>query len=469
MKACLDFLGRVAAEPRAWLVVSSVVGAAVAGGCNIGGLNDGVKAPGDEPGGVKIAAGDIAVAPDGSYFLFEREDQLAVGWVGSGAVELLPVESPSRLAFSSQRRMVYVTTELGMLVAVDIDSRSEAWSVTTGLGQDPMVVSSEDDTRIAIGSGTTVRLFEAEAGGDIATKELDSVVVDIEVLPDDERLLVVERHAWPAEAASPKTAIHVVGLADGTSRTFDVPNCSDDIVVPKHGKMALLAPTLCEQEGAAHDPISHIDLEPGNERFIRNLPGFGPVALGPDGELAVGFFDGELADASLFDDPADIPPASPRFYLMVIDTTDMAYDFYAYGDERPRYAITPDGSVLLVDQAALEGKARLFDLEDRDYRDISGGLDSFEQLSFSRDSKHAYVLSDLAITTTADDAWMDYVLYDLDIESASASSLPTDFRPRNVNVSPDDQRLFLRRDDSRICIYSLATQGCEQNVTLTSP
>jgi hypothetical protein len=446
------------------LVISATLAAASLGGCNFGGLNDNVKTPGDQPGGVKISLGDIAVSPDGSYFLFEREDQLAVGWVATGQVELLPVTSPARLAFSHQRHLAYVTTETGKLHAVDIEARQLEWSANTGKLSDPMVVASKDDSRVAVGGDLTVVLFAADDGSKVASQALGNLLVDIEILPDDARLLAVERHRWPAEAEEPTTAIHVVSLANGATHAIEVPNCSDDIIVPKHGEMALLAPTFCGK-----DPISYIDLTPGDEKFVRNLPGFGPVAMGPDGSTAVGFLDMTQVDASLFDDPAQIPAETPRFHLMVIDTATLAYEFHPYGDHLPRYAMTPDGSVLLVDHAQAV-QAHLFDLSTKEYRAITGGLTLFDQLAFSSDSAHAYVLSDAIyhVESKSSEAWTDYQLFDLEIASAAAQKLPTPFRPRNVNVSPDDERLFLRRDATTICIYSLATRSCERELVLAT-
>lgn len=447
------------------LVVSALVGAAsLGGGCNLGGLNDNVKKPGDQPGGVKIALGDIAVSPDGSYFLFAREDRLAVGWTATGKVELLPVTSPARLAFSHQRQVAYVTTESGALHAVRIADRAIEWSAATGAMSDPMVVASKDDRRVAVGSDLEVILFDADDGATIAEKELGSTLVDIEILPDDGRLLAVERHVWPRDAETPTTAVHVISLEAGTSHTLEVPNCSDDIIVPSHGEIALLAPTFCGK-----DPISHIDLTPGDEKFVRNLPGFGPVAMGPDGSTAVGFLDMAQVDASLFDDPADIPSESPRFHLMVIDTATLGYAFHPYGDQLPRYAMTPDGSVLLVDEA-FGSQARLFDLETRSYRPITGDLSQLEHIAFRSDSAHAYVLSDAVghADSKSKETWIDYRLFDLDIATAQAEVLPTPFRPRNLNVSPDDERLFLRRDGATICVYSLATKSCERELALAS-
>jgi hypothetical protein len=449
--------GRAAGASRALLLLAAVVG-----GCNLGGLNDGVRAPGDQPGGVQLALGDIAVAPDGSYFLFERGDQLAVGWVGTEDVEVLPVTSPARLAFAQGEHVVYVTTELGELHAVDVDELRIDWTAYTGMTVDPKLVASKDGSRVAVGSQRSVSLYAAADGAHVADRELAYDLVDLEILPDDARLLAVESHRWPTEDA-PATTVHVIELEAGVSRDFEVPNCSDDIIVPKNGELALLAPTFCSK-----DPISYVDLTEGEEHFVRNLPGFGPVALGPDGNTAVGFLDMQALDESLFEDPNDIPSAETRYHLMVIDTDDLSYEFHAYGNELPRYAMTPDGRILLVDEA-LADNARLFDLESGEYQDITGPLRSFEQLGFSKDATRAYVLSDLvAHAATSGGVWMDYQLYGLDIAEGTSRLLPTTFRPRNVNVSPDDERLFLREDDHTVCIYSLATETCERTLVLAA-
>jgi hypothetical protein len=436
-------------------------------GCNLGGLNDGVQNPGDQPGGVQLSMGDLAVSPDGDYVVFERDDELAVGWVATGEVQSLPVKSPARLAFSAQRRAVYVTTENGSLMAVDVDARKLLWTAPTGLSVDPMVVASQDDSRIAVGSEKSVLLIDAEDGDIVDESVLSQNVVDLEILPDDQRLLVVEGHVFADDPLTedptevPTSIVHVVQIADGAGIQLEVPNCSDDIIVPKHGEMALLAPTTCSQ-----DPISVIDLAPGQEAFVRNLPGFGPVAMGPDGNMAVGFLDMNLIDETLFDDPALIPTDETRFHLMVLDTQTLEYTFHAFGDQLPRYAMTPDGGVLLVD-VALSETARLFDIATATFHDIDGPAIGYEQLSFSSDSSHAYVLSDVEVTvSTSDDLVVDYQLYDLSIVDMQVNALPTDFRPRNVNIAPDDATLFLRKDAAQICIYSLATQSCERSFDL---
>jgi len=123
--------------------------------------------------------------------------------------------------------------------------------------------------------------------------------------------------------------------------------------------------------------------------------------------------------------------------------------------------------VLLVD-TALHENARLFDVAAGEFHAIDGPAIGYEQLSFSSDSSHAYVLSDpvLHTSTSEPEPWVDYKLFDLDIAAAQVAALDAPFRPRNVNISPDDKTLFLRSDKASICIYSLATQSCERELTL---
>jgi len=362
--------------------------------------------------------------------------------------------------------VVYVTTRQGSVYAVDVDHAEVAWSTHNVLSRvgDTRIVSSEDDTRVVAGDGSEVTLLDAATGTEVAALPVEGLV-DLEILPDDQRVLAVQSHQWSDDVdPEPTTEIHVIALDDGVSRPIEVPNCADDIIVPAHGELALLAPTTCQK-----DPISHIDLTAGEEAFVRNLPGFGPVALGPEGELAVGFLDLNNVDVELFDDPVDVPESAERYHLMVIDTTDMSYEFHAWGNNLPRYAMTPDGHVLLVDEALNEGSARLFDLREGVFDVITGPAVTFEHLTFTGDSSHAYLLSDAIFHAQSEEGtWTDYQLYDLTIGEATVTKLPTDFRPRNLNLAPQSDKLFLRKDASSICVYSLDTLTCTRSLDLSA-
>lgn len=421
--------------------------------CGQGGANSNQKNPGDQPGGVALGVGDIAVAPVGDFVLFERDDRLAVGWVNSGAIFDLPVTQPTKLAFSKQRARVYVGTDAtNELVAVDVAEQQVAWRTSIEQAQTSVLrlAASATDQHVVAASKYRVQAFSAEGGEPAGSFEVSGGIVDVEILPDAKRVLVVEQHQWLNEA--PSTRLLVFNLETQATVSLDVPNCADNIVVSGDGHYAFLAPTTCQK-----DPISVIDLSEGQEKFVKNLPGFGPVALAPDGVTAVGFLDRDNIDLSLFADPAQAPTDSAeRYHLMLLDTSTLTYSFAASGDELPRFAITPNGNVLLVDSAYLVmDRLRLFDVPTKSFKEISGPTLHLNNFALSSDSKHAYVL--------------EHALFDLDIPAASSSQIELPFVPLNLNISADDQLLFLRKTSSEICIFELATRTCQREFVSLTP
>lgn len=414
-----------------------------------GGANPNEKRVGDEPGGVKVGLGDIAVAPIGDYVLFKRDAELAVGFIDTGKIESLPVTQPTRLAFSKQRPVVYVGSKAGdQVVAVDVDAQAKVWSTPTreasvgGL----RLMSTADDSFVVMAHDFAVDVVSAENGGGKRSFEFERQLVDVVLLSDSKRALAVEAHEFTGDV--PETRVTVLNLQTGGRRVVTVPNCSDRIAVSNAGRHALLAPTTCQK-----DPVSVIDLSEGEEAFVRNLPGFGPVAVSPDGTNAVAFLDRNAIELELFDDPSQAPVDSKqRYHLMLIDTVSLKYEFAPVGDSLPRYAITPDGNVLLVD-SPLGGEAlRLFDVTSRTFRSIDGPDLMLQNFTVSSDSAHVYVLSP--------------DLIDVDIAQGRATQLFPGFRPKNLNVSADDRKLFLRKDDTEICIFDLAQQSCGRTFIL---
>jgi hypothetical protein len=236
----------------------------------------------------------------------------------------------------------------------------------------------------------------------------------------------------------------VIDLEAGGERRFDVPNCADDVAVTKSGARALLAPTRCSK-----DPVSLIELTPGSERFARNLPGFGPVAIAPDGSTAVAFLDARNIDPTLFDDPKKIPASDfdqPRYHLMIIDVSTLGYEFVAVGDSLPRYAMTPSGEMLLVDSSYFGESLRLFDTVTRGFRNVDGPSVRLQNFVISSDSQHAYLL---------------YLgLFDIDVPAAVVSKIDLPFLPQNINIAADDRSLYLRRDNNHVCVFDLEAQRC---------
>lgn len=439
-------------ERRALLGCAALVfGALLA--CKQGGANSNQKSVGDEPGGVKLGVGDIAVAPFGNYVVFRRADGLAVGHVENGVMLPLPVANPTRLAFSKERPVIYVgngtTSEI---VAVDTDTRKALWSthVDDTSTETLRLSSTRDDAYVVAAGISSVAILNAETGHEDAYLTFGNPIVDVALLPDSSRALVVEAHAWNGD--TPSTRVTSVDLKTHVRVEMNVPNCSDRIVIGGDSQRAFLAPTTCQR-----DPVSVIDLTPGSEHFQRNLPGFGPVALAPGGTLGVAFVDATAVDLSLYDDPSQAPPEDgTRYHLMLLDTGNLKYELTPVGDDLPRFAVTPDGNVLLVDNAyGSDDNTRLFDVASRSFKYIQGPKFLLNAFALSSDSKHAYVLYP--------------GLLDVDIGASKAGAIDPGFTPTNLNISADDQLLFLRKNEQEICIWNLAAGSCQQRFLVSQP
>ncbi|MFU8804908.1 MAG: WD40 repeat domain-containing protein [Bradymonadaceae bacterium] len=445
------------------------------GGCPDGGANNNERGFGTDPGGVRLGIGDIAVSAQGDYIVFNAEGTLAVGWNDTGEVELLPLTEPTRLAFAHESDVVYVgSLEDGRVHAIDLIHKKRLWSVeinTVSVTALSLVVSP-DDRRLLITSVDEVTVMDTTTRRPIHESTLERRVHDAVILPDGERAMIVGRHQWLPSEDEPTTPIRIIDLDDGESRDFTVPNCSDRVALTPDSQHALLAPTTCNQ-----DPVSIIDLSPGEEHFVRHLPGFGPVAMASDGVRAVAFLDMHLIDESLFDSPDQIPsthPDAPRYHLMVINTKTFAYTFHEVGDELPRYTISPDGQVLLVDSTRWNAEtaqyARLFSLDDGQFKNISGPQVMLNNFVLTTNSDYAYALYDgiFEVDEEIDEPGQPVVdirnrLFEIDIKAAEVRVIETSFTPTNINLSPTNKLLYLRRNEQNICVFSLGTETCTAN------
>src|SRR4029078_8758241 len=97
--------------------------------------------------------------------------------------------------------------------------------------------------------------------------------------PDGRRALVVTHEAWSSDKIPlPTSKVTVLALSDGKTHAFDVPNCASTLAITPDGTRAFLSPTSCQL-----DPVSLLDLTQDTEAWVRNLPGFGPLAMAKDG------------------------------------------------------------------------------------------------------------------------------------------------------------------------------------------
>lgn len=464
------------------------------GGVDLGGDEDG------EPDDLRgLHFGSIAVDKRGRYFITALAGKLVYGDLQLGGVKVIEsVQDPERAAFGNMSDVFYVTSDSqNRLTAIDPGTRDVIWSVYADIySTRPWLDVTKDDRMIILTYQRRVEILDSSDGSLISQYQFDRNIFDTDIIhvsldgdpveepeqkedadggmdkeepvdgffpmpvQDDEeeiieyearKLVVTLEHEWEETGSEdtpfvPRAEVHIIDLDTMDKRMLAVPNCSSELVIDPAGKYGFLAPTFCRSPAEECDPVSVIDFH--NSRFIRNLPGFGPVALSPLGNTAVAFMDTENLDESLFDDPSQIPsPPESRYYIMVINTKNLRFESYPIGEELPRYALTPDGNILLIDFDMAWGEAsmRILDLVTGIMNHVTGPVIQMDEYVFTRDSTRAYIIYS--------------ALFELQINTANVIRLLLDFQPSSLNITPDDRYLLLKdRDAGYIWQYSVGSQ-----------
>jgi len=293
---------------------------------------------------------------------------------------------------------------------------------------------TEDDRKLIVWYPNRVDVLDSASGETLHSASVPAgSIADVDITPDQKRLVITHRHTWGVEL--PNTQIELRDLETFTRIDIDVPNCSSELVISVDGKHAFVAPNRCQK-----DPVSVIDLDEG--RFVRNLPGFGPVALAADGTLAVAFMNSANLDDTLFGATDPKPSDDVQYHLMLIDAATLAFEVIPLGDELPRYALTPDGKLLLVDSPTLwqDGRIRLLDVANKELVPVAGPSLRLEHYAMTRDSSRVYLLDDGLFTIT--------------LAARRAEAEPIDFTPSHLNITPDDALLVLRESDHKLWLYA---------------
>ncbi len=413
----------------------------VATGCDFseGGLNQNEQGSGNQDDGVELDVGRIAVDPTGKYFLADADGQLLYAEIASGSTRLLDeVEDPVRVVFDDQAQRIFLTStdDGGKIVAYRLTENKADWTVPSqvlgnfewfeGLTQWPKLDLTSDESGLIVSDPERIRVLDTNDGSERIDVSFDAEIIDLDVLPDGQHALVTLDHEWGDEG--PNTVIVRVDLNTGAKENLNVPNCADELIVNRVGTKAFLAPTTCSQ-----DPVSVIDLE--SFEFVRNLPGFGPVALAPQGGDVVAFMDKENLDESLFGELGDLPEGDERYHMMFIDPKTLQFDSIPLGDELPRYALTPDGKILLIDSNDWYDDARLrvLDIEKKEMVLVAGPDVRLNEYVITNDSQRAMLVDD--------------GLFEIDIPERVVGSVAIDFIPEHINITPDDKYVLLREEN----------------------
>lgn len=435
---------------RARFALTYLVAAAIGSACGApsGGANQGARAPGNGDSGIQLGSfrWELAVSPNGRFALYRHADQMLLLDLQSRVARAIPgLREPQLVAFWPDGTGFFCVAQVQ-----DSDAGSERHVLSMDAGASRIVWSqplavpvagmqmANDGSRLVLW-GDDVLLLDPTSGALKATVRLAGRIVDVDTLGSARWLVLTEdprprRRASDASTtrsfgANPTTVIHVRNLLDGTERcAARVPNCADELVITRDGTRAFLAPTVCGK-----DPVTVVELATCNT--LATLPGFGPVALVDEGKTAIAFLD---QGAPTPGDPAPrpAPPKGERYRLSFIDTTSLRYETIPMGDGLPRYAAMPDNKSLVVDSALGLFQIRLLSLEQRSVQTVRGPAISLRSFVMTPDSAHLYALLN--------------GLYDLDLAQRRIDSLPLDFLPVAINITPDGKSILLLDDQGRV-------------------
>lgn len=398
-------------------------------GGNIGGANQGLRSPGNRQGGIALTEGDVAVSPDGKFFAAIKDGKLVLGDVGGSNTSKPGLPKPERVAFwsNSDGEGILVLANgkrdgngTERLVAFDRKSDKVLWDVQLSRS-DRWLDMTPDGKRVILTSDSSVALVDGANGSylsDVGATTFNVRDVDI---TKDGRFVIVTR-----DMGFSMTNVSMTRTENGEEVCdVEATNCADEVVLSQDETRAFLSPTLCNA-----DPVTVIRLAENDCAVEQQMPGFGPVALSPDGKTAVAFLDRDATDPTGVIVPADIQRSDTRYHLMFIDTTSLAFTTKPHGDNLPRYAFTPDGASLLVDVPMdLLAKVEVLDAKSYTRRAVSGPPVKLHAFSFSPDSAKAFVI--------------DSGLFELDVDGAKLSPIPLAFPPSNLNITPDGMTLLV--------------------------
>jgi dipeptidyl aminopeptidase/acylaminoacyl peptidase len=292
-------------------------------GGNIGGANQGLRSPGNRQGGIALTEGDVAVSPDGKFFAAIKDGKLVLGDVGGSNTSKPGLPKPERVAFwsNSDGEGILVLANgkrdgngTERLVAFDRKSDKVLWDVQLSRA-DRWLDMTPDGKRIILTSDSSVALVDGANGSylsDVGATTFNVRDVDI---TKDGRFVIVTR-----DMGFSMTNVSMTRTENGEEVCdVEATNCADEVVLSQDETRAFLSPTLCNA-----DPVTVIRLAENDCAVEQQMPGFGPVALSPDGKTAVAFLDRDATDPTGVIVPADIQQSDTRYHLMFIDTTSLA-------------------------------------------------------------------------------------------------------------------------------------------------
>jgi len=426
----------------------------VIGGCsewktggNIGGANQGARAAGNRQGGIALNEGEVAVAPNGRFFVTLQKGELVVGEVGASQGEVLrDISRVERVAFwtAQDGDGLFIlsggkkTGEDGKPESITSWSRAEKktlWKAELAR-RDRWIDVTSVGNRVIL-TGDDIFIADTSNGSEVGLHTPGTMPVrDVDVTRDGRFVIITEETNW-ASGDTPQTRMEVRRTEDGTSSCeVTADNCADELVLSDDENTAFLAPTLCQK-----DPVSVVKIQDGNCSLAKQLPGFGPVALSPDGKTAVAFLDRDAPEVEGFPTvPANVKASSQRYHLMMIDTHTLEFTTRAQGDVMPRYTFTPNGADLLIDMPMDPlSQVEILNLATGVKRVAAGLPIKLNVFTLSPDGKRVFIVND--------------GLFELDVAGAALKAVAVNFPTASLNSTPDGNTVLLGSSNERSVVF----------------
>jgi len=222
---------------------------------------------------------------------------------------------------------------------------------------------------------------------------------------------------WQANGL-PETRVYWMNPVSGlVEDEVAFPNCAADLQVQPQGTLLLMSPNVCflhsvtlapppvqeeptedwEEEWEEwedeedwdewdSDPVSIVELE--TREYVGKLPGFGPLALSPDGTTAIGFSRQQalMKQWNMFQ--------QQPHGLLLIRLTDLYWKFLEHGSAEPDFTFASSGELLIHDREAGDDRLLKMSLETESVEEFSGPPATLEESSFAPEGMVLYTVFD---------------------------------------------------------------------------
>jgi len=237
--------------------------------------------------GEKLLTGDMIVSPAGGYAVLQRNSVSIVVDAAQGTARELPFQV-DRFVFASGFATGYAINPANAVVAFDLATLQVLWSTSLPTSDVALFRVAPDDRALVVALGDRVVALDTATGlvrGSVNVTSRPTYLA----FAGSSRAIVVGSTRWTDHhPATSLTSIDLAGsAAPATAPSIDVPNCEAPLTMLPDGTRGFLSPTYCEETVPANvqktwtnpDPVSVVDNGAAGLSFVKNLPGFGPVAL----------------------------------------------------------------------------------------------------------------------------------------------------------------------------------------------